>query len=159
MLSIFLFLVTTLATHNTLRANYLSDGRIFKITSFYNSGSPHSIEASICFFVSDGDPTTSFNNVYCFYSQSVQPSVATTSTDAPCNDSSVVFGFEYSSAANGYYLHIAHISNDNTTVDTGIVFMGDNVTTVVNELNPNGDFQMLVHDTDFWMGYNRVEDC
>ena len=49
------------------------------------------------------------------------------------------------------------VSNGNTTVDAGLLYMGSNVTTVVDDANPNGDFQMLVHDSDFGVWFNRVE--
>jgi hypothetical protein len=50
-----------------------------------------------------------------------------------------------------------HVSNWNTTVDAGLLYMGFNVTTVVDDVNPNGNYQMLVHDSDFGVWFNRVE--
>jgi hypothetical protein len=148
-LSILLYLFTTLTT-----------AKHFNITSFYNSGSPHSITVSLSFMLSDACLTPPLTNVYCYYSQSVQPSVATTSVNVACNDTSVNFGFQYlGPASDGYYLNVVHIYDDNKTVDAGMLYMGNNVTTVIDEANPNGNYQHLVHETAFLVGYNRVENC
>jgi hypothetical protein len=34
-----------------------------------------------------------------------------------------------------------------------------NVKMVVDEMNLNGDFQMVVHEAEFEVGYNRVKVC
>jgi hypothetical protein len=146
--SILLYLFTTIATAH------------FTITSFYNSGSPHSITSRLSFTLSDACLTPPLTNVYCYYSQAVQPSVATTSVNVACNDASVNFGFQYlGPAGDGYYLNVVHIYNDNKMADAGMLYMGNNVTTMIDEANPNGNYQYLVHNTAFLVGYNRVENC
>lgn len=132
---------------------------LFNITSFLNIGSPHSIEARLSFALSSTCPVAPLSDVLCTCSQAIQPTIATTVGAVSCNDTSVFFTFEYSTLGNGYYLSITHLSKENRTVDTGLLYMGANVTTVVDESNPNGDFQMLGHEADFEVGYNRVDGC
>lgn len=130
---------------------------LFIVTSFLNSGSPHSTEARLSFTLSSTCPIAPLTNITCAYGQSVQPTIATTYQEILCADSAVFFTFDYNTPGNGYYLSVTHLSNENKTVDTGVLYMGDNVTTVIDEFNPNAEFEMLVHREEFEIGYNRVE--
>ena len=136
---------------------------LYSISGFLNSGSAHSTVANLSFQLSSPDPLAPLSNVYCSYSQSVNPTIASTTNDIACNGTSVLFSFQYFAVGLGYYLNVAHVYNDtssnSSTVDAGVVYMGNNVETVVNGTNSNGNFQRLVHPTDFVMGYNRVQDC
>lgn len=143
--TIILFLLLNLTTALT-----------FNIAAFANSGSPHSIVASISFFLSSNCTNSPLANVLCYYGESVQPSIATTIWNVPCNDTSVSFGFQsLTLAGDGYYLNIIHVHN--ASVDAGLLYMGKNVDTVTDQANPNGDFQHLVHEEEFVMEFNSVD--
>ncbi|KAJ6264021.1 hypothetical protein Dda_0160 [Drechslerella dactyloides] len=125
----------------------------FAITSFYNSGSPHSISARVSFNLNDAA-----TGLYasCFASQSIQPSIATTPFPTACNDTSVVFGVEVKTGVPGYWLTIAHLTNGNKTVDTGSFWLGADIQRFDNPSgNPNGDYDYLNVPTSFSVGYNQ----
>jgi hypothetical protein len=153
----FFFVWTTVLSTSTPTVDHTAGS--FSVTSFLNSGSPHSIEARLSFTLSSSCLVAPLANTTCTYSQSVQPTIATSSQAVGCSDPSVFVTFEYITAGNSYYLSVTHLSNQNQTVDTGMLYLGANVTTMVDELKPNGDFQMLVHEPDFDIGYNRADEC
>ncbi|KAF3916912.1 hypothetical protein ABW21_db0203903 [Orbilia brochopaga] len=125
----------------------------FVITDFYNSGSPHSISAYVSFTLKDADTALIAT---CRATQSIQPSIATTPFPTPCNDTSVVFGFEYKVGVPGYWLTVAHVYNGNKTVDTGSYWLGADIERFDNPSgNPNGDYDYLNVPTSFDVGYNR----
>ncbi|EWC47811.1 hypothetical protein DRE_03011 [Drechslerella stenobrocha 248] len=130
-----------------------SSSGCFTVSQFRNSGSPHSISASVSFSVKDAATALSAS---CFASLSIQPSVVTTQFPTTCNDTTVFFGVEYNPGVPGYYLTLAHVYNDNKTVDAGSVWLGSDIKRFDNPSgNPNGDYDYLNYPSDFTVGYNR----
>jgi len=152
-----LFLLLTAAVGALAAPTPLPHGR-FNITSFFDSGSPHSIYADISFSVTDTQAFVRLNAVPCFFSQAIQPSVAQAPLGSNCTDTSVSFGLEVIPNI-GYLLTVVHKyvrKGSIETVDTGSQFLGNDVVTVVDPYNPNGNFQQLNHSTAFEMKYNRA---
>jgi len=141
---------TTLAAPTTRSA----DAGCFEITSFSDGGSPHSEFGYISFQVSDIHASTPLSKVQCSFDEAIFPAIATAPFGTKCSDPSVTFGLEY--GANGYYLSIAHTYNSNKTTDSGIVYLGNNISTLVDTFNPNGNYQYLNHSAAFDIGYNRA---
>ncbi|KAF3930010.1 hypothetical protein ABW19_dt0200345 [Dactylella cylindrospora] len=125
----------------------------FSISQFRNSGSPHSISATVYFLLSD--PSTSLS-ASCYASLSIQPSIVFTQFPTSCNDTSVLFGVEIRTGAPGYWLTVAHLYNGNQTVDAGSVWLGNDVRRFDNPSgNPNGDYDYLNYPAEFTVAYNR----
>ncbi|EPS42581.1 hypothetical protein H072_3440 [Dactylellina haptotyla CBS 200.50] len=125
----------------------------FEVTQFRNSGSPHSISATVYLAVTDASTGLAAT---CSAVLSIQPSIVTTQFPTVCNDTSVFFGFEYKPGVPGYWLTLAHLYNGNQTVDSGSVWMGGDIRRYDNPSgNPNGDFDYLNYPAEFSVGYNR----
>ncbi|KZF21672.1 hypothetical protein L228DRAFT_157423 [Xylona heveae TC161] len=134
----------------------------FLITNFYDSGSPHSIEARVTFDVTDLSPpkhdlpVTNISNVACFASLAIQPTIAYAAFGTPCQAPGLSFGLQWVVGA-GYYLSVVHSYDNNKTVDAGTVWLGSDVETYQDPFNPNGNYQYLNHSTTFEFKYNRVK--
>ncbi|KAK6342087.1 hypothetical protein TWF730_001566 [Orbilia blumenaviensis] len=125
----------------------------FEITQFRNSGSPHSISATVSFDVVDRSTNAAAT---CRAILSIQPSIVTTQFPTYCNDTTVAFGFQYNPPFPGYWLSIAHIYNNNNTVDAGAVWAGRDIRRYDNPSgNPNGDYDYLNYPAEFSVAYNR----
>ncbi|KAF3242346.1 hypothetical protein TWF217_011773 [Orbilia oligospora] len=125
----------------------------FEITQFRNSGSPHSISATVAFELVDRSKNLAAS---CRAILSIQPTIVTAEFPTYCNDSSVAFGFQYKPPFPGYWLSIAHIYNNNNTVDAGSVWAGRDVRRYDNPSgNPNGDYDYLNFPAEFSVAYNR----
>ncbi|KAK6353532.1 hypothetical protein TWF696_005495 [Orbilia brochopaga] len=124
----------------------------FAITSFYNSGVPHSVVAHVGFTLTDASKSLVAT---CSASLAIQPTIATTAFPTTCNDTCVFFGFEYKVGVPGYWLTLAHVYNDNKTVDTGSYWLGADVKIYENPSTPTGNYDYLNVPTSFDVAYNR----
>ncbi|KAK6330748.1 hypothetical protein TWF718_002949 [Orbilia javanica] len=144
---------TPVATPEKATLESRSAAGCFEITQFRNSGSPHSISATVSFDLVDRSKNLAAS---CRAILSIQPSIVTTEFPTYCNDTSVAFGFQYKPPFPGYWLSIAHIYNNNNTVDTGSIWAGRDIRRYDNPSgNPNGDFDYLNYPADFKVAYNR----
>lgn len=144
--------IPTPDNHATSLNTRSADG-CFKISQFRNSGSPHSISATVYFLLSD--PATSLN-AYCQAIMSITPSIVQAQFPTRCNDTSLAFGVEVRPGAPGYWLTIAHWYNNNQTIDAGAVWLGNDRRRFDNPSgNPNGDYDYLNYPAEFDVAYNR----
>ncbi|KAF3135734.1 hypothetical protein TWF569_009666 [Orbilia oligospora] len=106
----------------------------FEITQFRNSGSPHSISATVAFELVDRSKNLAAS---CRAILSIQPTIVTAEFPTYCNDSSVAFGFQYIPPFPG-------------------VWAGRDVRRYDNPSgNPNGDYDYLNFPAEFSVAYNR----
>jgi len=131
-----------------------SPGGTFNVTSFYVTGSPHSIEVIYEFNVTDG-----LTSSFCHNATSTGPYISSVGLTC-CGDEGCDwnFSFEYISdmAANGYVLNITNISppTSHGNRDSGAVFFNSDKIVMFNDtLNPNGDYQYLNASHSFSLDY------
>ncbi|KAF3913080.1 hypothetical protein AA313_de0200256 [Arthrobotrys entomopaga] len=123
----------------------------FQISDFYDSGVPHSVQAYLSLTIYD--PATKLTAT-CYATQSIQPSIATAIFPTKCSVPGVAFGMEYYNGL-GYVLTILHKWNRDQNTDMGIIWLGTDVQTRVDQFNPNGNVQYLNYATNFTVPYSR----
>ncbi|KAF3926967.1 hypothetical protein ABW20_dc0108319 [Dactylellina cionopaga] len=124
----------------------------FEISNFSNGGSPHSSTAYIFFDLKDPATKLSTN---CSATENVGPySPATAPFITKCGVPGTGFGIE-NRKGTGYILTIIHRYNRDQTIDFGVIWLGNDVQTRVNPINPNGNYQYLNYATNFTIPYSK----
>ncbi|KAK6331988.1 hypothetical protein TWF718_002526 [Orbilia javanica] len=152
------FILPILSLASALTASPILEPRagpasnFFTVTDFYDSGVPHSLSSYVSFNVKG--PWPSFT-AYCTASSSVVPTIATAPFPTKCTGKpGVAFGLEYKTGV-GYVLTIMHRYRWDQTVRLGTIWVGTDVQTRVNPVNPNGNVQYLNYSSSFTVPFSE----
>ncbi|KAK6538827.1 hypothetical protein TWF694_010392 [Orbilia ellipsospora] len=139
-----------LESRATSYPSYPSDPT-FRITEFYDQGTPHSQMVYISFKLTN--PVTS-QTTSCSFTTYTGGPIALTPFYTRCDKLGFGFGFEL--IQGGYMLTVEEKWNRDTVVQVGTVWLGNaaNIKTRVDTANPNGNFQYFDVPHDFTIRAN-----